>query len=170
MKKVHQLSISLGVSLLVLIGLILLTPQQLFAQSESPVTTEPTRSVSVSGTGQSQIQPDMAMITLGVETQAESAGGALEENNQQMQSLLQTLMDNGVAEEDIQTEAVRLQPQYAQQAPDAPQPPTPQNGATAAQNPITGYRAVNLVQVQIRDLTTLGNLIDAAVQAGGNQI
>jgi uncharacterized protein len=51
-----------------------------------------------------------------------------------------------------------------------PQPPAPAESTTPTQNPITGYRATNLVQVQVRDLSTLGSLIDAAVQAGSNQI
>lgn len=170
MKKRCHLSIFLGICLVALAGLVAWAPQPALAQSETPITAEPTRSVSVSGTGQSQVQPDMAMITLGVETQAETAGDALAQNNQQMQSLMQTLVDNGVAEEDIQTQAVRLQPQYAQQGAGVPQPPAPQESTTPMQNPIIGYRAVNLVQIQVRDLTLLGDLIDAAVQAGSNQI
>ncbi len=170
MKKRYYLSMFLSFCMLALAGLLLSTPQRAFAQTDSPITAEPTRSVSVSGTGQSQVQPDMATITLGVETQAEGASAALTDNNQQMQSLMQALVENGVAEEDIQTQAVRLQPQYAQQESSIPQPSAPPSATVPAQNPITGYRAVNLVEVQVRDLTMLGDLIDAAVQAGSNQI
>ncbi len=169
MKRRYSLSM-LIIALLALAGVLVALPAQVQAQIEPPVTADATRFVSVSGTGQSQIQPDMATITLGVETQATEASAALAQNNEQMQNLLTTLSENEIAEEDIQTQAVRLQPQYAQQEPGVPQPPDPAGSTTPAQNPITGYRAVNLVLVQVRDLTLLGDLIDAAVQAGSNQI
>jgi uncharacterized protein len=110
MKRRYSLSM-LVIALCALTGVMFAVPPQVQAQVEPPVTTEATRSVSVSGTGQSQVQPDMAMITLGVETQAEEASAALNQNNEQMQSLISTLTENGVAEEDIQTQAVQLQPQ-----------------------------------------------------------
>lgn len=120
---------------------------------------EPQRTVSVSGSGQVQAQPDQATIRLGVQTDSDSAAQALTENSTKMQALLDSLKNAGVAADDIQTQAVQLQPQYNQ-------PPGPQQTNQAP----TGYRATNLVEVKVNNLDNLGQLLDAAVKAGGNTI
>jgi len=120
--------------------------------------SEPVRTVTVSGSGQVSGQPDVAVITLGVQTEAEEARVALSQNSQQMQALIDVLKKADIAAEDIQTQAVRLQPRYEEQQP----------GKVAHE--LVGYVATNTVEVQVRDLDTLGELLDAAVQAGGNRI
>lgn len=155
---------------LLLIGTLLLAPASVaLAQTQPPTPTDMSRTVSVSGTGQSSTTPDAAILTLGVETQAPDAGAALSQNNEQMAALIETFTGNAVAAEDIQTQAVRLQPQYAQPGvqPEI-QPAQPPTGTVSAE--ITGYIATNTVKVTVRDLTTVGQLLDAAVQAGSNQI
>jgi len=148
------------------LSVLFLNGEMARAQTQPPVPDEDApRSINVSGTGLVNAQPDMAVVSLGVETQAEEAGAALTQNNEQMGALLDTLSEVGIAEEDIQTQTVRLQPQYAQAEPTAPQA-----GTRAATPEIIGYVATNTVEVRVRDLSTVGELLDAAVQAGGNQI
>lgn len=127
------------VTLLLLFSL-LLTPSAALAQEAPPTTDELPRTVSVSGTGQISTQPDVAILTLGVETQAPDAGAALSQNNEQMSALIETLTGSDIAEEDIRTQAVRLQPQYAQPnvQPEL-QPAQPPTGTVSAG--ITGYIA-----------------------------
>ncbi|MEZ4727217.1 MAG: SIMPL domain-containing protein [Caldilineaceae bacterium] len=148
------------------LSILFLSNGIVLAQAQPPVTDEEApRSINVSGTGSINAQPDTAVVSLGVETQAEEAGAALTQNNEQMQALLDTLSEAGIAEEDIQTQTVRLQPQYAQAEPTAPQA-----GTRAVIPEIIGYVATNTVEVRVRELSTVGELLDAAVQAGGNQI
>jgi uncharacterized protein YggE len=115
------------------------------------------RTINVSGTGRVSTQPDVAVVRLGVETEAEEAAAALEQNNTQMQAVMAALEEAGVAAEDIQTHVVRLNPRYEE----------PAQGATVE---LVGYRATNLVEVRTQDLDTLGELVDAAIQAGGNRV
>ena len=117
------------------------------------------RTLNVSGTGQASGQPDVAVVRLGVETEAEEAAAALSQNNEQMQALIDALQTAGIAEEKIQTQVVQLQPRYEQ--------PDPQGQGTPQ---LAGYRATNLVEVRVEDLSSLGELLDTAVQAGGNRI
>ncbi len=117
------------------------------------------RLVSVSGTGRVEVQPDMATIQIGVETQAETASEALQQNNTRMQALLDALAQSGVASEDIQTQSVQLFPIYSNPQPGDETGPV-----------ITGYTASNIVMVRVRDLEELGTLLDTAVEAGGNRI
>jgi uncharacterized protein YggE len=131
------------------------------AQEETQDAAE-TRTVSVSGSGQIEATPDMAIVRLGVQTEADEATSALTQNSEQMESLIQTLEDAGVPAEDIQTQTIRLQPQYEQTGPEASGPPE-----------LAGYVATNVAEVRLTDLAgepDLGALLDAAVQAGGNRI
>jgi hypothetical protein len=115
----------------------------------------------VTGTGQVQAQPDRAVVRLGVQTQADSAQTALADNNEQMQAVLDALTGAGIPAENIQTQSLRLQPIYEER-------PGSQGQGTPRE--LVGYRAANVVEVQSEDLAGLGQLLDAAVQAGGNTI
>jgi uncharacterized protein YggE len=114
--------------------------------------------VTVDGIGQASAAPDSAVIELGVQSRALTASVALSETSAQLASLLDALTTAGIAEDDIQTQQVSLFPVY-----DQPQNPT--------DNPeLTGFNAVNIVRVRVRQVDTLGELLDAAVTAGANTI
>jgi uncharacterized protein YggE len=118
---------------------------------------EPQRqTISTTGSGRVSAAPDVAVVTLGVQTQAEEASVALSDNNERMQSLIDTLAEAGVAEEDIQTRSIRLWPRY-------------ENAAPEEQPEVAAYTASNTVEVRVRDLDGLGELLDSAVMAGGNR-
>jgi uncharacterized protein YggE len=119
------------------------------------------RTISVSGRGEVQAEPDQAIVQLGVQTQAEMAEQALSENSANMQALLDQVENAGIPAQDIQTQMVRLQPQYEDR-------PDPQGQGTSLT--LSGYRAVNIVEITVNDLEQLGELLDAAVAAGGNTI
>jgi uncharacterized protein YggE len=152
------------VSIALLLSVAWLVPAQA-QEAETPEDeiSQP-RTVSVSGTGQSSTRPDLAVVVLGVEVQAKEASEALSENSQRMQAVIDALVEEGVAARDIQTQAIRLSPQYEQPAPS--EPGASQGGATE----LVGFMAVNVAEVQVRDLENLGVLLDVAVQAGGNRI
>lgn len=127
------------------------------AQAQEPANE---RTLHVNGTGRVSAEPDEATITLGVETEGEEATAAMEENNTRMQALIDALQEAGVLEENIQTETIRLSPRYEE-------PPEPRPGA---QPTLTGFRAVNTVSVRVTDIQMLGDLLSAAVEAGGNRV
>jgi uncharacterized protein len=155
----------LGLFVALLLSACLLVPVgHTYAQAQPPAAAPLPRSLTVSGSGAVNVQPDVAVITIGVETTAEEASTALAQNNEQMQALLEALQSAGVAEEDIQTQTVQL---YSPQMEPTP-PPTATNNTQ--QPPSSGYRAINLVEARIRDLSQVGDLVDQAVQAGSNQI
>lgn len=163
----YRFAASTGRLLALLLSVLLFSTQSVLAQDTPPLTdTDPPRTVNVSGTGVVNAQPDLAVVTLGVETQAEAAAAALAQNSEQVQALLDTLTAAGVAEEDIQTQTVRLQPQYAQ----PPDPNQPQASDQPTTPEIIGYVATNTVEARVRDLNSVGEVLDAAVQAGANQI
>lgn len=163
----YRFAASTGRLLALLLSVLLFSTQSALAQVNPPPTDAAApRTLNVSGTGVVNAQPDLAVVTLGVETQAEAAAAALTQNSEQVQALLDTLTAAGVAKADIQTQTVSLQPQYAQ----APDPNQPQASDQPTTPEIIGYVATNTVEVRVRDLSMVGELLDAAVQAGGNQI
>jgi|GEM_PF-248035 len=129
-------------------------------QTLQAITTEQ-RLIQVSGTGEVTVQPDVAVFFVGVETEAEDPGSAISQNSEQTQALIDALVQEGIAEENIQTQLVNLQPIYAQPEAGAQGPQTSQ---------VAGYRAINIVRVRTEDLENLGALLNAVVEAGANRI
>ena len=127
--------------------------------------TDDQRTVSVSGEGRISAAPDVAEINLGVLTEAATASEALSSNSQAMAALTEQLKARGVAAKDIQTSNISLEPKYNQanqlQRQGQGEPFTPQ---------IVGYSASNTVRITSRDLSKLGEVLDAVVGAGGNRI
>ncbi len=130
----------------------------LAAPAFADVTTTPIAGteLDISATGASTRAPDIAMIGAGVVTQATKAGDAMAANAKAMTATIAALKRAGVADRDIQTQSINLQPQYRY---GDNQPPV-----------LTGYQANNRVSVRIRDLARAGGVIDALVSAGANQI
>ena len=109
------------------------------------------RTVTVNGTATIKAKPDEAIVALGVQTQANTAQGALSENAVKMTALIASLMDKGIAKDDIATSYVSIYPTYGNSGMD-----------------ITGYQADNEVNVTLHDISTVGQVIDDAVKAGAN--
>ena len=128
------------------------------APAFADVTTTPIAgtALDVSATGTSTRAPDIATISAGVVTQAQRAGDAMTANAKAMTATIAALKRAGVADRDIQTQSINLQPQYRY---GDNQPPV-----------LTGYQANNRVSVRIRNLAAAGGVIDALVAAGANQI
>ncbi len=116
------------------------------------------RTISVSGEGTATSPPDMASISTGVVTQAATARQALTANNVAMDRILSALKKYKIADKDIQTSNFNVQPEYDRGQRGQPAEPR-----------IVGYRVSNQVMVRVRNLPTLGEVMDALVEAGSNQ-
>ena len=112
--------------------------------------------VIVSGDSIVQAQPDTAILTISVVTQAKNALAAQQQNAEQTDAVVRTLKSAAGAGSEVKTSGYSLQPQRIYREN---QPPT-----------ISGYEARNTVTVTIGDLTKVGPVIDAAAQAGANDI
>jgi len=130
----------------------------LSACGATTVKQENVRTLSVSGTGQANLAPDIAYIYVGVHTENPTAAQAVSENTTQTQEVIQAIKDFGIEEKDIRTTNFSSYPQDKFD----PQSGTPTGEKT--------YVVDNTVYVTVRDLTKLGDLLDTAVQAGANNI
>jgi uncharacterized protein YggE len=121
--------------------------------------------ISVSGSGTISATPDIAEIQVGVRTQAATAREALASNNQAMNMLHAILKERGVAVKDVRTTQIQVSPQYSEP------PRGRENGPQPEFIPrVIGYRVDNSVQVTARRIDKVGELLDALVQAGANEI
>lgn len=125
--------------------------------------------LSVNAEGQSRRTPDIAVFSAGVVTQAPTAGEALADNSGRMDRVVAALKREGIADRDIQTSSISLQPRYSD-----PRPPQPVRTGGPVPEPeaprIIGYEARNTVQVRVRDLDRMGRVIDRLIAEGANQV
>ncbi len=143
---------TLVISVVLLLALLLSAcgPVTLPAAQPAP------RLLTISGAGQVSLKPDIAYVYVGVHTEMPSAAEAVAENNTKTQSLIEALKAAGVNAEDIQTTNFSIW-QNTQYSPDG------KPGGT-------NYAVDNTVYLTVRNLSQLGDLLDAAVKAGANNI
>lgn len=121
--------------------------------SPSDDTPVAERAISVSGQGSVQAVPNQAGFTFGVSTRAKAAAQALQANGVEMQKVIDALKAAGIKAVDLQTSAVSLSPI------------TSEDGQS-----IVGFSASNSVSATIDDISAAGQIVDAAVAAGANQV
>ena len=112
--------------------------------------------LSVAAEAEARRVPEVASVSAGVVTQAADANAAMRDNATKMEKVMAAIRAAGIAERDIQTAGISVQPQY-RYAENVP--PT-----------ITGYQASNTVNVKNRDISRLGKVLDALVASGANQV
>ncbi len=113
--------------------------------------------VSVSGHGSVNVPPDTASVNIGVDVIKPTLGEAQETATAQATAVIEAFEAAGIAPEDIQTDyfSVNILRDYSENAD-----PTE----------ITGFEIINQLRVTVRDTDQLGELLDAAVNAGANSI
>jgi hypothetical protein len=121
----------------------------------SSTPSGPAKLITVSGTATVSTQPDEVVVDLGVRTQADTSGDALQQNSAKMQSVLKALAAVGIEQKDIETVRMEVNPQKLDRG---------------TKNERTVYVAQNTIQVTIRDLSKAGSVISAAVAAGADQV
>lgn len=115
------------------------------------------RTVTVSASGTAAATPDQATIQTGVSSEAKTAREALAGNSRAMKEVIAKLKAAGIDAKDIQTSQFNIEPIHTY--PKEGQPPV-----------VSGYRAHNAVSVKVRNLDTLGEVLDQLVAAGSNEM
>ena len=110
-------------------------------------STAPEHTISVTGTGRVTLTPDIADLRIGVNltrptaTEARSAAAAA------MTKVVAAIKKGGVADKDVQTSLLSLQPVY--------------DYSNNGQGRLTGFQVANVVAVTVRNIDTVGDLVDA---------
>lgn len=114
--------------------------------------------ISVTGEGRALAEPDMATVTVGVQTDADTAAAAMAESSARLAAVIERLTSAGIEPRDIQTSGLSLGPRYDYSRSD---------GAPPA---LIGYTASNMVTVRVRALDRVGGVLDAVVADGANTL
>ena len=141
-----------------LIVFVVMTMVALLMSACGPTNQASVRTLSVSGTGQANLAPDIAYIYVGVHTENPTAAEAVADNTTQTQTVIQAIKDFGIDEKDIRTTNFSIYPQDKFD---------PQSGTPTGQKT---YVVDNTVYVTVRKLDQLGDLLDTVVGAGANTV
>ncbi|HEY93965.1 MAG TPA: SIMPL domain-containing protein [Dehalococcoidia bacterium] len=109
----------------------------------------------VTGQGEVSVEPDIAVLSLGIESEGKSVAAARDRAAAAMNDVMDTLSSNGVADKDIQTQYFNIQQ-------------VRRWDRETEEEVVTGYRVTNTVTVTIRDIEKVGTIIDAVTDAGGD--
>ncbi|HEU0158616.1 MAG TPA: SIMPL domain-containing protein [Hyphomicrobiaceae bacterium] len=146
----HNMAVAFGG--LALATTLLLATAGLSAEGDA----QQERTVSVSATGSVVAEPDLAMISTGVVSEADTAREALSRNTATMAKVIDGLKALGISAQDIRTTSLNVEPRYRSAKDQAPS--------------IVGYQVVNQVRITARELKRLGEVLDQIVGLGVNQI
>ncbi|HMI90174.1 MAG TPA: SIMPL domain-containing protein, partial [Polyangiales bacterium] len=146
-----------------------------------PNPNEPAHGITVSGQGEAKGVPDIARANMGVEVRAETAEQATADVNGRMAAVIAALKQAGVADKDLRTSNLSIGFEQDPQPPVVVMPqPAPARGKVAAEaapqpapesSAIRGhYRATNMVEATIRDMSSIGRVLKLATDAGANNV
>jgi len=122
---------------------------------------KPLSRILVTGEGRADLAPDMAILTLTVTREAETARNALDTNSNAMAEVLKAMKAAGVKDNDLQTSGFSIQPRYFH-------PPVKPSGKREAPQ-ISGYTVRNSLTVRVRDIGAVGTILDKSVSLGVNE-
>ncbi len=123
--------------------------------SVNSVTTSKSTTFDVTGEGKVTTKPDMATLTAGITAQAQSVKAAQDQINSVINKVSDAVKKTGVDAKDIQTTNYNIYPNY---------------DYTGSSQKITGYNAGTDIQIKVRNLDNVNNVIDAATVSGANQV
>lgn len=109
----------------------------------------------VTGQGEVSVKPDIAIISLGIESEEDSVATARDRAAAAMNDVMDTLSSNGIADKDIQTQYFNIQQVRTWDR-------------ETEKEVVTGYRVTNTVTVTVRDMEKVGTIIDSVTDAGGD--
>lgn len=134
-----------------------------FSEAEAQETAFPSRekTISVTGTATTEVNPDLLIVRFGVETQEKTAKEALEKNSSLMNAVIDALKQAGVSESEIETSNFSIYPVYDYYN----EPITNRNTQE-----LIGYRVSNIVSVETKNLELAAAIIDGGVTAGANRV
>ena len=172
--------IALAIIALVIVNVFAIMRPTMVATSLGNNSNNPTqRTITVNGAGTVETAPDEVLLNLAVNNQATTAAQAASDNANTMSQVVQAILglsslSPGITKNDITTTDYSLTPVYSQPNNNcytASSPPQQQPIiCTTATQQLIGYAVRNAIQVTVKDMTSIGRVLDAATQSGANEV
>jgi len=154
--KIFDLSNRLYIILVLLIsGMIIYFGWQIIYQFQT-MNFQNYNQITVSGQGKISTAPDIATITLGIETEGEDVKEITKENTDSMNAMIDGVKKLGVESKDIQTTQYLISPQY--------------NWTEKEGRVLDGYKITQNIEIKIRDFTKIGDILNIGTKSGANVV
>ena len=144
----------------VLTGTTSLGPESNSVMTQFGVGTP--KSVVVTGRGKARLEPDLALVNIGVETYSNTVSRARDSASRTMDEIVKAITVHGVVSKDIQTRSFNIWPNYDYQEDFS------SDGGRTSRRILSGYTVSNTVTIKIRNLDKVGEIIDDGANAGGD--
>ena len=115
----------------------------------------------VTGEGSMSLEPDLALLNIGVEARAATVAGARGQAARAMAAIIDAVKAHGLVNKDIQTRSFNIFPQYQSEE-------VVQEGRRIRTQVLVGFVVSNTASIKIRDLDNVGTIIDEVAEAGGD--
>ncbi len=149
---------AVAIILMAVVGLVSCTSEGAFSGGSLEIKgslNSQQEGIWVNGEGKVTAEPDVAILSVGIESQAISVAEAQSQASGAMDKVMAALKNGGVAGKDIQTQYLNIQK-------------VTRWDNTKQQEIVTGYRVTNMVTARIREVNRAGTIIDAVAAAGGD--
>lgn len=125
---------------------------------------EAKNTITVSDTGEIYVKPDLALTTFSVTNEAKTVTEAINKNTEKMNAVIGFIKDQGVEEKDLKTTTFNIYPRY-EWYEKIGIPPYPQGRRV-----LVAYEVRQSLEVKIRDMEKIGDIIQGATDSGANQV
>ena len=115
--------------------------------------------ISVTGVATATVDPDLLIVTLGVETQKDTAKDAFATNSESMNAIVSAIRLLGISDDDLSTSQLDIRPVYEEYVED-----------DKYRQELVGYRVTNALTIKTDQLDSAANIVDTAVDAGANMV
>jgi len=127
---------------------------------------ETQNTITVSGTGEIYAKPDLALVDFSVVTEDKTVSGAMSDNTEKMNSVIDYIKQQGVLDKDLKTTSFTIYPRYEwQEETTCMIYPCPEGKRV-----LVGYEVSQTLEVKIRDMTKVGDIIQGATDSGANEV
>lgn len=163
MNKTITIAAATGIvlSLAFVLGAI---PSGIDAQAQTEETTPfPSRekTISVTGTATTSVDPDLLVVQFGVEVQKTTAKEALDANSQLMTAVVDAIRAVGITDNEINTAQLTIYPVYESYQ---------EKETGIYRQKLVGYAVSNIIRVETKNLSLASDIIDSGVSAGANRV
>ena len=118
--------------------------------------------IAISDTGEVYASPDLALVNLMVVNEAKTVAEAMAENAERMNRVIEKMKSLGIEEKDLKTASYNIYPRYEYERD--------QFGNNYGKRILVGYEIRQSLQVKIRNLENIGQVIEGGTAAGANDV
>ena len=126
---------------------------------------ETKNTITVSGTGEIYAKPDLALISFSVHNEAKTVSAAMAENTANMNAIIMIMKSKEIEDKDLKTISFNVYPRYEWQKEQIEILPQPEGRRV-----LVGYEINQSLQVKIRDMNKIGEIIKGATDTGASQV